>query len=594
MSLRILKLASARECADLKGVKDRLVVWWYGGLKTQHRIDVVPRCVVFFRELREDGTFGSFQQKTIGVTHLGLLRLGSIWQDGRCEGLIKLDAQTFDVSLDDGGWTFVSPAETAAAGQLAPFSQDDYQLRYERDRNRLLDFHLEGDRNLLIPCLEFFTRFYGRSAEVRRVLATYPWEQALPRLIKPREETAPPNTWPVRLTRRMHNADVVLLAHALYDEYTRKCCASIYAQCAHAFNSKENYAFLKVRPWFRGAAKLKVEGYWVNESRTFLGLRIGGGSDPKGERILRERDKNGAGDDGGEDAKGQDLDPARAVRVLRRLPDIVDLTDTEEPDNDAPSVDVYEDAFEVLGEPRVVLDRHRRARTDSTTTRADGPDPAKFSTGEGHGSGKGVGYASVHARVELESEGILRDMWKALRYLAKKHTEVIRSVEWFTFEDGFQARDEPRLIALPAYSTQDETISAEVRNWVYHNVVGKVPRGLLIVRVIASGKPVYIVEIQRRVRSEKPKKAPAKQKKEELYLEERFKGLVFTLDDQADLVPWLNQLASAVRPTRGVVQKITGLCPGKIETFKHSPASDEGCACEAAAKNALGKAEVFL
>ena len=593
MSLRILKLARARECADLKKTKDRLVVWWYGGLETHHRIDVVPRCVVFFRELHEGGTFGSFQRKSIGVTHLGLLRLGSIWQDGRCEEFIELDVQTFDVSFDDGGWTFVSPAETPVAGQSAPFSQDDYHLRYERDRNHLLDFRLEGGRNLLIPCLEFFTRFYGRSAEVRRVLVTYPWDQALPRLIKPFEEPVPPNTWAIRLARRMQNADVVLLAHAVYDEYTRECCGSIHAQCANAFNRHEPYAFLKVKPWFRGDAKLKVEGYWVNESRTFLGLRIRGGSEPKGERILRNRDKNGTGG-GGQDDKGQGLDAARSVRVLKRLPDIVDLTDTEEPDNDAPSVDVYEADFELLGEPRAVVDRRRSVRTDSKTTRADGTDPTTFSTGEAHGSGKGVGHASVHARVELESEGILRDMWKALRYLAKKHTEVISSVEWFTFQDGFQTRDEPRLVALQPYSAQDETISADVRNWVYYNVIGKVPRGLLIVRVIASGKPVYIVEIQRRVRLEKPKKAPAKQKKEKLYREEPLKGLVFTLDDQMDLVPWLHQLLSKVPPTLGIVQKITGLCPGKMDAFIHSKADVEACACEAAAKNALSKAEVFL
>jgi len=457
MSLRILKLARARECADLNEFKDRLVVWWFGGFETHHRIDVVPRCVVFFRELQEDGTLGSFRRKSIGVTHLGLLRLGSVWQDGRCEGLIKLDAQTFDVSFDVDGWTFVSPADTAASGQPAPFRQEEYQLRYERDRNCLLDFRLPGGRNLLIPCLEFFTRFYGRSAEVRRVLATYPWEQALPRLIKPHEGAVPPDTWPVRLTRRMHNADVVLLAHALYDEYTRKCCASIYAQCAHAFDCKEKYAFLKVRPWFRDGAKLKVEGYWVNESRTFLGLRVRGGSDPNGVRILRNRDKNVSSGDG-QDDKGQDLDASRATRVLARLPEIIDLTDTEEPDNDAPSVDVNEDAFEILGEPRAVVDRRRPGSVDSKATRTDGTDPAKFSTGEAHGSGKNVGHASVHAKVEMESEGILRDMWKALRYLAKKQPEDISSVHWFTFEDGFQAREEPRLIALQPYSPQDETV----------------------------------------------------------------------------------------------------------------------------------------
>ena len=49
-----------------------------------------------------------------------------------------------------------------------------------------------------------------------------------------------------------------------------------------------------------------------------------------------------------------------------------------------------------------------------------------------------------------------------------------------------------------------------------------------------------------------------------------------------------------VRRVSGIVQKVPNPIAVRMFTFKHAPARDEACSCEAAAKNALSKADVIL
>lgn len=116
-------------------------------------------------------------------------------------------------------------------------------------------------------------------------------------------------------------------------------------------------------PWFQGAAKIKVSGFWINSGRTFLGLRIMGGSDPQGEIIQRDRENPNKVEKPAEgEGEGKVYDGA-PERVLNKLPDIIDLTDAEAPDHGSPTVDVEEDDYEELGEPRVVIDVRRERMT---------------------------------------------------------------------------------------------------------------------------------------------------------------------------------------------------------------------------------------
>jgi hypothetical protein len=587
ISLRRTRTFSISD-AGIERISGNHVVWWYGPVVRNARARSVPKAVVFFREIDQSGNLGKIVQEETALTHLGLLRIGSVWSLGLSTSSIDYSVRTFDVSFSPGGWRFVSPYEAAHNKSGSDLiSPGDYRLPYTNDRNYLLDFPLADGGRLLVPCMEFFMRCYGRSAEVKRVLATYPWEEAHKRLFKPFDGPVPVGTWPVKLTRRMYNDDVIFLAHVLYDLHARHAAKDIYAQIEAAFTHGRHFAFLRAGPWFHGPAQLRVAGVPIDGGKSFLALRILGTSHPSGDTILRDRENtNKVNPD-------PIVDPTDAfgtafpVRKLQCLPKIVDLTDDEEPDHGSSSLDIAEEDFVVLGPPRTVIDhRHDKNSDSGRNVSGSGSDCTAFSTGEPYGSSKGVGFASLHARAVMESEGVLRDMWNAAVYMERNRPDTIKSVRWFTFEDGFREDPEPRLIALEPFPEGRTDVSIGIRKWVYHDANLLVPRGVLVVRVDTSAGPVFLLEIQRRRLQRKDKEGTVAES------EESFKGMVFVLEHENQLSQWLKRVLSQIRYVRGVVQKLTGDCPGTAHAFKHAPSADEQVPCEAAIKNALRKVGV--
>ena len=576
-----------RICNQLKNEKDELIVWWYGGIVKNYRAETVPKVVVFFRMLDENDKPDKFVRREIALTFLGLLRIGSIWKEGICRSeAVMPDIYNPNVDFTAGTWKFVAPWQSARNGEENPINQNDYPLHFPCDKNWLLDFPLENGKNLLIPCLEFFVRCYGRSAEVPRVLVTYPWGKVVRRFYVPFDQPVMPNTWPVKLASRIYNGDIVCLAHIYHDPYAKHAAKYINSQVETSFGNGEPFAFIKVSPWFQGKAQILASGLWINDGKTFLSLRLLGCSDPQEAPILRDRqnsNKTVGSAEGDEAGKAWNGAPPH---VLNKLSDIVDLTDDEEPDHGSAIIEIEEPDFTVLGKSRVVIDV-KRTRTTTAGKPSDGENPSAFSSGEAHSSGKGVGYASIHARPVMESNGMLRDMWNALLYLKMKYPDKIHSVEWFTFEDGFMENDEPHLVGLEAFEDTDE-VESDIRNWLFFDTKTQTPRGILIARVTIKDKQVYLAELQRRPRiktEEDGKKKPA---------EESFKGLIFILNKPEEFIEWLKFIRSQIRNIKGIVDRVVSKCTGIAATFSHRSAGYEEVPCEAAVLNALSKIGVAL
>lgn len=584
---RRVLVSKVRTCDQLKHEKGELIVWWYGGIVKNYRAESVPKVVVFFRKLDKNGNLGAFEPRYIALTFIGLLRIGSIWKEGECksEAVMPAEMEKLDLDFTQKTWEFVSPMQAAKPGAENPINQNDYPLPFSHDKNWLIDFPLVNGKNLLIPCTEFFVRYYGRSEEVPRVLATYGWEEVNKRFYIPFDQPVMPNTWPVKLKSRLYNNDVVFLAHMKYDPYTALAAKNINSQIEIAFLNKEPFAFIQAGPWFEGNAQILVSGLWINKGKTFLALRILGGSDPQEAPIQRDRENSNKAV-GSEGADLENPTDGRPPRVLRKPPNIVDLTDDDEPDHGAPTVEVEEPDFVVLGEPRVVVDVKRdRAKTKTVMTLGEGEEPKSYSSGDPYGSGKGVGNASIHARTIMESHGTLRDMWNAMRLLKEKNPKLIKAVEWFTFESGFSSAAEPKMVGLKPFD-EDHKVTTEIRNWLFYDVHNKDARGILVARLVVAGKSIYFIEIERRPLTKKNAEG------ELVESEQSFKGFVIVLNDQSQFESWLGNFLSDVRHVSGVVQKLVASSPGKAAAFVHSKSKDDGVPCESALLNALEKVGV--
>lgn len=571
------------------------LVTWYGGLRKNNVAGSVPNVVVFLRKLDDNYNPNGWLQVNLALTHLGVLRIGSIWRDGELRSQQVLPSEIFSVDFTPDKWQFITPENELAASKPNPINPNDYELQYKADKNWLINFPLPKSKNLLIPCLEFFCRCYGASLEVNRVLATYPWYEVEHRLYDPSYGSNTSGGWHIKLRHRMHKNDVVLLAHLKYDLDAQRKAKSIYAQLETLYRPDKNLMFPRIGPWFEDKAEIQVEGHWINGGKTFLALRVTGCSDPSGEKIYRTREQSIKDIESNASLDGSDT---TTFPVQRFAPGpIIDVTTAEEPDNPSDWLSVQGDDFLVLGKPRTVIDKKTDGDPDKRRIiPTPGDDPiSKVSAGEAYGKGKGTGSAIAFEQRVLESHGMVRDMWNALLKAKEAHPEIVTSVQWYTFKDGFNSGTEPKCIALaPVDPSHEEKYNfpKDAKNWVY--VESEITRGILVICIgaivmteagVPQKKRVYIIEIERRIRSAKSD-APWD------ITEENLRGIVFTLKDNRKLDETLSQFMFNVRRVKGVVHRLTGKFPDKAYAFKHTPSKDDQFPCERTVKSALAKVGV--
>lgn len=571
---------------------DYLVVWWYCGVYKNSLANSQPLALVAFRKLQNFQYLSDeIIYKRVPLTVLGQLRIGSIWQQGECWGEMRFDSSSFNVDFTQNRWCFTTFQQRINNKKSTPYPSEIHPLQFYKDKNWILEFNLSTGGKLVIPCLEFLTRCYGRSAEMRRIIATYSWGELLnSRLYAPLDEPEEPNKWKIKLRKRLVNGDALLAAHAKYDYYSRNAVKEIYAQIeANHDPDGKKPAFIQVKPWFQGPASLKVRGIWFDEGNSFLALQITGCSEPEGRPIWRGRENSS-------DAKLPALENEQGtawsgapIRELIKQPDIIDLTDAVEPDPDAISVEIEDPEFEILGTPRVIYSLRAEHAKTSAGVKVKGADAAAFSSGEMYGSGQGIGYAAIHSKQILTTDGVLQDMWNAMLFLKTKYPEKIQQVEWFTFKDGYQSNTDPNLIAFQPFSQRNNKLDSTTWKWPYMDTkTMQEIRGALLMRIVTKENPIYILEIQRRPLTKKDKHGNI------VNSEESFCGLAFILPPSIKLEQWLPQVLSATRLVKGVVKELVESCPSKATAFMHSKAKGEQVPCEAAALNALRKMGVAI
>jgi hypothetical protein len=177
---RHLQSIKVRHLSFQGGPPGDYVVWWYGAVLKNRRTQSLPHVAVFFKKLLADGTLTSGFRREVGITDLGLLQMGTVWSEWSCNQRLALEEREFEVDFSPRAWRFTSQREHHLEHGAPLISPTAYPLELaERDRSQILVFDLGGDRQLLMPSLEFFSRFYGRSGHVCRVLATYPWSDLI-------------------------------------------------------------------------------------------------------------------------------------------------------------------------------------------------------------------------------------------------------------------------------------------------------------------------------------------------------------------------------------------------------------------------------
>lgn len=588
-------IAAKTAYKELENESGELVTWWYGGICRRAKTSGEPKVLVCFRRIEPDGSLGGFKHIRLPITSLGQFRIGTIWKEQKSVEELAYETKTFHVDFSPSGWEFRSDADDKSAGRPelithSVYPLPDFQLHDPAWMIRFNATDVKGSKiSLLVPCMEFFSRCYGRSQFIKLILTSYPWDAAKDKFFAPLPLKPVGDKWYISLRDRAVNGDSVFLAHAYYDEYANKQARSIWTQTEVAFgnNKSVNNVFPKIGPWFTGPGALKVNGIWIEEGKTFLALQVIGSTDPGGVAIYRGRqsskNKSSTANEGYDDRIGI------PKPKIFSPPPIITVTGNEEPSNDSGTVVVSENYFEVLGYPR----RVKKVKFDSeqnTYKQVPARDESTrlFSGGESYGTGAGIGYVMYKSDQIMESQGKLRDIWNALLWFHDNYPDIVGHPESFTYEGGFSDNREPMLLAYQVFAEDTEAITKSVSNWPFLSIQDGVLRGALLARIKVCNEDIYFFEIQRRI------KITEDDSGNDIINEESFRGLVFKLKDGEKLKAWIAVFMDLSRRTEGVLVGVAPKCPGMAELYKHNTAQTEQMPCEAAMRNALKKMGIKL
>lgn len=561
----------------LEGLPDdniRRVVWWYCDLEKNESAQSEPKVKVCCRKFHDDNNLGDeFFYYPAGITNLGQVPLGTIFRGHNKIGqLDKIDRnniveEIFQLDFDDNAWEFATSWGKISEKSwiIPPFS---YSLP-DRSRHlptKIASFHFTSTPfGLIIPCLEMFSRLYGRSQYVKRILLTNPFDAAIDKLIVPDVEEALADTWQVTMDKHCYDGDGIFLAHLRHDPVTEKRVRSIWGQLEGAQDTRgTTQIFPEIGPWHDGAAQLQVKGLWLDKDKTrFLALQILRWSDPGGAEIYLDRQNTNLVTGPLKKLRDKTTWPRLVKRRPKEQKELL-LRYSEEPGTGLNAREILDEPGGVLGQKRKVTKIVRTQQGDrekGTTLQQDSAD--QCSGGEAHGEKEDVDQATIHTPEMLESEGTLRNVWETLVSMAAAGNNPIKSIASI-LPDG-SASIEPIMLPCPAAEIEKKMTDSK-RYWHLLTLDPKQPRNILVARIETENEIGYIMEIQRRViiKNGKQEESPT------------YRGLAFRLNDEDDLKDWIKIMLVEVVKEMGIVHKITNNLLMTAKTFNHLPESKGG------------------
>ena len=432
---------------ELSGLGGRRVVCWYRVVLPNSTEDVQPLVKVSVRNLDEPNIKRAFRSATVPATALGQLRIGAILQDGHRTADFILPARTLRVVFAHGCTTRnLKPLRRRLRARPEWFTGvglGGFALRLP----------LRGWGDLWIPSLEYFSRCYGRSQEVKRILLACPWDQVEERLFAPVHANEPPSssTWRIRygsVASRLVRADAVFLAYVRHCLYAEACAKRLYSDLdirqpetsAEEAPRRRRGIHLDVGPWFLGPVTLKVRGLPL-AGGGFLALRVDGASAPTYpadlaiERVVASADAPVAD----ADSADPDIEPAsKSARARRRVSaDGLPVIGSKAPAWDSREALLLDTEFEELLPRREVRTVRVERRRGPEARGVPPPVPRQLSGAEPAGSDPDTGVAVAFSPSPVVPEDVLRRVWEVLQSFKVRYPACVRTVDWFTPAAGF-------------------------------------------------------------------------------------------------------------------------------------------------------------
>lgn len=569
--------------SDLRNVDSTVVnlrgdymVWWYNSIRHNSLARTVPLVDVLFKRLIDDVP-GAISLARVPLSNLPHYRIGTVWREGKCISDTQLVQEEFQVDFSPQGWSITSRDELYNEGLEHVFLDDEYPLKYRRDKSHLLSLTDIHGRTLLVPCIEFLVRGYARNMDVCRAIATLRFDDVKACFFDPPSRDA--HHWLVRPTHKARDYDALFLAHLLYDDYTERRVRRINSQ--FMATKPGDIVLPKVEPWFTGSAELRCRGKWINNGNTFLCLDLCGASKPNGRDIEWIRETYDGSD--GKDGAGRIVMP-KAMRTAEAEHFLAEESFAE-PDNLSETIIVKAPPFAELGVSQRVV---RITRTVIKTEKGKlGPTPPcaeSHSSGSGHGSGKSIGksehVSDLPADAQIQSQDFLNDIWNAFHSIKARNPERVTELSWLT-PPSSGTTTPPRIVLFNSEGV-DHT-RYDILKWINLSEGVAQRRGMLFIQARIDGQSYLCIEIQRAQPDAGTPKPPG------------FSGVLMKCDitDLVELEDFIHKVCIRTRTAVGRFMHIRKMFPQATKIFRHRR-HDDGQPHRRRLVNAFRELDVIL
>ena len=435
--------------------------------------------------LAEGDWGGRLRQARVGLSHINLVRLNSVWQNGRF--VRDLQMQPIKVFMD--GSDFLPEVRTPELLRMCRVNPSSATGGLLLSHSLSLEIR-DGNKRYLIPSLELFGRCYGFSEYVRGRLATLPFQEVMRSLIARDAVACLPGYWLVTLDMNCYDRDAVFLAHLKHDAITqsrvRRLCGAIQAT---GTGRVATLIAPPVQPWWGAQVELACQAIaYGKEPGTYVVVRIDGMSDPQGPPILRDRQNTNRIEHGSaESGEGSAASGWRPPYKNAASVDPDELVHTQEPSRDFALRHIQNPAMKILGLERAVRPVIRIV--DKSAPRAHGePEPHPTALSSGPEARTGID-SPAPVVIATPADGLAQQVWASLHAVLGSDYPGSSLLTW----DGTSWVDSALPIGVPILASDVE----HAHSWYYIHDQQR-SRNFYWARALLPTGVVNLVEIERR------------------------------------------------------------------------------------------------
>lgn len=470
---------------------------WFGGVERDPKVATEYKLQVVLTKVKDDARGAWHTERAVeqdilrmvpvGIGQLPLLRMGSLWRDGKLETLRSGDAQVFDLDIPPGLPNYYIATDKVGLSGLVPF-RDHRLMGFGKNTKCLVLPHNGDPAGIIIPAIELIRFYYANSTRLSKAIFDGDFVHAPSSIYDPdytgldgklavvcrRQDVSDDDCWTI--ARILNSQAAFDGARRVSDSMMREFANTQHAnpESAFPFSGKTRIKALCKKIGYAPARWLVLS--FVSCSAPFPYDELQVMADNDGRRAnpntdLPEQTKIPISRSGNKD--DQEVKPFR-------------LQSLDEPDAKAlpKRLELPEDSFQALRGKEI-----RKQEKEFCNYKAGelvptvAPDPDLSGTGGGAYSTDGIGKAEL---VRTHSDA-----------LPPSYELLVELVHELNKHPGISARLLP-LADGPGLVKAKRTAPAGRRQWAYINHRREMLRHFMFVEIQTGAECYYLVEIERR------------------------------------------------------------------------------------------------